>query len=87
MTEAQLRSVMKYHLKNFNDEGVAINDQTVHDQVLSTTDGFGAANSAAIYKAAIRWTLWNADHKDPTWPANWLSLSVKDLATKLMATA
>ena len=45
MTQSQLKNVMKYHLKNFNDEGVSINDSTVFKTVLSDSDGYGKANS------------------------------------------
>lgn len=43
--------MLKVHLKNFNDEGVPINDATVHSDVLSDSDGCGRANSKAIYKS------------------------------------
>ncbi|MDP2885520.1 MAG: hypothetical protein Q8P51_10925 [Ignavibacteria bacterium] len=50
MTVDQLKSVMKFQLKNFNDESVSINDNTVHREVLSENDGYGTANSK-------NWTL------------------------------
>jgi hypothetical protein len=86
LTTEQLRSVMKFHLNNFNDEGVPIDDDTVLSDVVQPDDGFGAANSQAIFKAAIRWTLWNADHEDPTWPKAWPSETVRQLADDLLAT-
>jgi len=84
MTVDQLKSVMKFHLKNFNDEGVEINDDTIHHDVLSATDGFGAANSKNIYKAVIRWTLKKNGHEDKRWPDDWMDLSVKELAPRLL---
>ncbi len=84
MTRSQLRAVMRFHLKNFNDEGVAITNDTVHSEVLAEDDGFGAANSKAIYKAAIRWTLSNQGHADRRWPANWMDLAVTELANRLI---
>ena len=84
MTVLQMKDVMKYHLSNFNDEGVEINDQTIHNTVISNTDGFGAANSQSIYKAVIRWTLKNQGHEDKNWPNKWMDLSVNDLAPKLL---
>ena len=80
----QLKKIMKYHLENFNDEGVTINEDTIHKQVLSDEDGFGAATSKRIYKAAIRWTLRKQGHEDKAWPSNWMDLSVKALAPKLL---
>lgn len=84
MTVEQLKEVMKFHLSNFNDEGVPINDQTIHKDVLSEDDGFGAANSKQIYKAVIRWTLKKQGHEDKRWPNKWMDLSVEDLAPKLL---
>ncbi|MCI0697314.1 hypothetical protein L0337_35580 [candidate division KSB1 bacterium] len=84
MTVDQLKRVMKFHLKNFNDENVAINDDTIHNQVLSEDDGFGSANSKQLYKGVIRWTLSSNGHQDKTWPSNWMELSVKELAPKLL---
>lgn len=84
MTLEQLKKVMKYHLENFNDEGVAINEDTIHKQVLSDSDGFGKATSKRIYKAVIRWTLEKQGHEDRTWPSNWMELSVKELAPELL---
>jgi hypothetical protein len=84
MTIDQLKSVMKYHLKNFNDKGGSINDNTVHSDVLSDSDGFGTANSKRIYKALIRRTLKREGHKDRRWPNDWMELSVKKLAPELI---
>jgi hypothetical protein len=84
MSVEQLKEVMKYHLKNFNDEGVMINDQTIHKDVLSANDGFGAANSKQIYKAVIRWTLKKEGHEDKQWPNNWMNFTVEDLAPMLI---
>jgi hypothetical protein len=75
---------MRFHLGNFNDEGVAIRNATVHSEVLAEDDGFGGANSKAIYKAAIRWTLSKQEHVDRRWPANWMDLSVTELANRLI---
>ncbi len=84
MTEEQLKKVMKFHLSNFNDEGVEINDDTIHKEVLSEHDGFGSANSKRIYKSAIRWTIIKQGHEDKPWPNNWMDLSVIELASKLL---
>lgn len=84
MTQEQLKDVMKYHLTNFNDEEVEINDDTVHNTVLSDSDGYGAANSKYIYRAAIRWTMKSNGHQDRPWPSNWFELNVKELAYKII---
>jgi hypothetical protein len=84
MTENQLRKVMKFHLKNFNDEGVLINDDTIFSTVLSESDGFGAANSKTIFRAIIRWTLKRNGHTDKPWPSDWFNSSVKTLSSKII---
>jgi len=84
MTVEQLKEVMKYHLKNFNDEGVAINNQTIHNTVLSDSDGIGNANSKTIYRAVIRWTMIKNDHEDKVWPSNWFEKDVAYLASKII---
>lgn len=85
MTEAQLRGVMKFHLKTFRtDASITISNDTVHGKVLSDKDGFGQANSKRIYRSFIRWTLVVSGEKDRAWPANWMELTVKELAAKLL---
>ncbi len=84
MTKEQLKNVMKYHLTNFNDEGVEINDQTVHSTVLSDTDGFGNANSKYIYRAVIRWTMKRNGQTDKPWPSDWFEKDIEYLANKII---
>ena len=84
MTQVQLQEVMKFHLKNFNDEGVTVDDDTIHNTVLSDADGYGAANSKKIYRAIIRWTMRLNWHVDKVWPADWFDSSVKSLASKIL---
>jgi hypothetical protein len=84
MTQQQLQEVMKFHLKNFNDEGVSIDDDTIHHTVLSETDGFDGSNSKNIYRSVIRWTLKKNGHQDKPWPADWFEKSVRYLASKII---
>ena len=84
MEVEQLKSVMKFHLTNFNDEGVDINDQTVHNTVLSDSDGYGSSNSKNIYQSVIRWTMKKNGGEDKPWPGDWMDLSVEKLAPKLI---
>lgn len=84
MDTEQLKAVMKFHLANFNDEGVEINDHTIHNTVLSDSDGFGNANSKYIYRAVIRWTMQKNGHKDKVWPSDWFDNSVSYLAEKII---
>ena len=84
MTQEQLKEVMKFHLKNFNDEGVDINDNTVHNTVLSDSDGYGTSNSKTIYRAVIRWTMKKNGHEDKPWPSNWFDKDVEYLSFKIL---
>ena len=84
MTQEQIQEVMKFHLTNFNDEGVEINNDTVHNTVLSDYDGYGAANSKYMYRAVIRWTMKRNGHQDKVWPSDWFDKSVSELASKII---
>jgi hypothetical protein len=84
MRDEQLKEVMKFHLRHFASQGTQINDDTIHNTVLSDNDGIGSAHSSRIYRSLIRWTLKQAGNGDPAWPKDWLTLSVSDLAGKLI---
>jgi hypothetical protein len=84
MTTKQLEDVMLFHLQNFNDEAVTLTTETVHDTVLSTSDGFGPSNSKNIYRGVIRWTIKKQKMKDKPWPKDWMKSTVADLASKLI---
>ena len=84
MTTDQLKDVMKFHLTSFNDEGIEINDETIHNHVLSEDDGYGMANSKTIYKLFIRRTLKRAGHPDKNWPADWFESNVSSVAERII---
>lgn len=84
MTIEQLKNVMKFQLDNFNDEGVTVNDDTLHKEVLNEEDGFGHVNSVQIYKDVIRFTLMKQGHKLKKWPEQWLEMSVADLSDQII---
>lgn len=75
---------MKYHLGSFNNEGVVITDATIHSEVLSTTDGWGNASSANVYRAIMRWTIKANGGTDKSWPSNWLSMNVIQLTAAIL---
>ncbi len=75
---------MQFHLRNFNDEEIEIDENTLHHQVLSASDGFGTASSKNIYKAVIRWTLKRNGHIDKAWPNDWFENSVNYLASNIL---
>jgi hypothetical protein len=84
MTESQLREVMKYHLRHFRGKGdPAVTDNTIHNTILKTDDG--SPSSANLYRGLVQWSLSVTGDKDPSWPSNWLTLSVAALAPRLLA--
>ena len=83
MTRTQLVEVMKYQLEGFNSTGQAVTEDTVHSDVLSD-EGPGTATPKRIYKAFVRATLVMNGEDDPAWPADWIDLTVGDLADRLL---
>ncbi|MGV8879371.1 MAG: hypothetical protein ACOH2A_10100 [Sphingobacteriaceae bacterium] len=84
ISKDQLVSIMLYTLASFNDEGVDLSGSTVHQEVLSDNDGFGAGSSKNIYKGAIDWVFWKNQFNHQSWPANWMEMNVADLADTLL---
>jgi hypothetical protein len=83
LTAYQIREVMKYQLGAFNDEQVDITDNTVHNEVLSDSDGYTNAHSKDLYQGVMIWTFKKNNHTVKDWPDNWMDMSVEDLAEKL----
>ena len=86
LTESDLRGWMIIHLKNFGKrKGITtVNGGTIHKTILSAGDGIGNSNSKMLYKGVIKFHLSDNGNPLVTWPTNWLDLSVKDLAAKLI---
>jgi hypothetical protein len=84
MTNTQLKAIMRFQLSNFNDESVQIDDDTIHNTVLSESDGIGSVNSKQIYCDVIKFTLLKQGHPVKIWPDYWMNLSVAELAGKLI---
>ncbi|MCA9736877.1 MAG: hypothetical protein R3E98_17435 [Gemmatimonadota bacterium] len=83
MDNAQLRAVMIYQLGAFSAPGVVVDDNTVHKDVL-TDEGVGTATPKRIYKAFVRATFVMNGLEDPEWPADWMDLTVAELAAVLL---
>lgn len=77
---------MKWQLNSpiFNDEKIDVTDDTVHNEILSESDGFEDVHSQSIYKDVIRWTIRRNGNEDKKWPPDWINMSVRDLASKLV---
>ncbi len=84
MKQEDLQNNMRYHLNNLKKEPIEITDDTIHSDVLKTDDGFGAANTQNIYEYVVKDTFVLNDEEPKAWPENWPSLSVKELAAKLV---
>lgn len=82
MEYSQLVSVMKFYIGAHNKQKVAINQDTIHGSMLSETDGPPA--TAKIYKQNVKWTFDRAKVKPKTWPGNWLDLTIRELAQRLL---
>lgn len=84
ITKEKLMEIMLYSLASFNDEGVNLSETTIHSEVLSDQDGYGAGNSKNIYKGAIDWIFWKNDLGRKVWPSGWMQMNVADLADTLL---
>lgn len=86
LNQTQLRNAIKFQLGNFSSSSDPVSDDTVFSEILSNDDGIGTANSKRIFKSFIRWTLIRNGAEDVNWPANWIDLTVSQLAEKLIPT-
>jgi hypothetical protein len=85
ITLDQLKAVMIYALNHLNSKGAStVDENTKHEDVLSDSDGFGASNSKNIYQSYVQLGLVKHGHPHPEWPSDWMSLTVKELAPKLL---
>lgn len=95
MTQEDVEILMQHHLKDWNDEGVEISPETVHKEVLSATDGYKKMevfSSKNIYQIVVRGAILRRAKKEglsaskavKLWPANWMQLTVRELATRIM---
>jgi len=81
ITKEALEENMRVKLQAFNNERVEITNDTIHSEVLSDSDGFKPSlSSSKLYKGGILWTVWANGGKNSTWPKDWISLSVSQLA-------
>jgi len=85
MKNDELRQVMRFHLDSFDTAETVIDDDTIHNTILKENDGFGPSNSKNIYKLAVMMTLKKQNKRAKKWPANWMEISVGDLADSILA--
>lgn len=82
ITKDQLKEVMKYDLKRLNLTSQDITDDTKHGDILS--DDGSTTSSKRIYKSLVRYTIRINSCEDKNWPANWMDMTVAELADKLI---
>ena len=83
MNRSELEDVMMYQLSAFNRTDSDVTRDTRHDQIL-TDEGPGWATPKRIYKAFVRASLCWAGDNDPSWPRDWMTLSVAKLAENFL---
>lgn len=84
MTQDNLEQIMVRMIIPFNDENARVSVDTIHKEVLSDSDGFGPANSKNAYRMGVGRFLWKYKVKQKTWPRNWMDISIRELASKLI---
>lgn len=73
-------------LKTFNNEGVELNDETIHDAVLDADDGFiSTQSSQRLYSGGLQWIIWRNGGRKVKFPADWMQQSVAQLAEFIMS--
>lgn len=73
-------------LKTFNNEGVELNDETIHDAVLDVDDGFTSTQSSQrLYSGGLQWIIWRNGGRKVKFPADWMQQSVAQLAEFIMS--
>ena len=84
LSKSQLKTVMIFHLTNFNRTNATVDENTIHRDILSENDGMTPATSSKnLYKGLVRFTVVKNGHQDKTWPNKWMEMSVTDLADKI----
>lgn len=84
MNREQLVAVMLYQLRAFNRTGTTVSESTVHNTVLSN-EGPGSATPQRIYKSFVRATFDLNGVPEPSWPPDWPTMTVGDLASRLLS--
>jgi len=82
LNKDQLKTRMRDLLLYFDDEGITITDDTIHNQVLSDSDGH-PLSSEELYNMVITQKLFVNGNPDRAWPSDWMGTSVDTLAGKL----
>ena len=74
-----LISITLYHLKLINDDAT---EETKHKEALG--EGMGDDSPIYMYRFSINFLFDQIYNKLPKWPKNWIELTPKQLAPKLI---
>src|SRR5690242_12195923 len=83
MQQEQLEQVLIFHLENLSTTDDVLTPDTITGDYLRPS----ARNKKEldkVFEAVVGWTLNEAGVEEKTWPENWKSLTVRDLASKLL---
>jgi hypothetical protein len=84
ITQAWLKRQLKKDIKRFQKNDLEITDDTKPEDVFDPADGFGPSSPKNIVQGAILWTLRTNGYKKSKFPNNWVSLTVAEIAAKLL---
>ncbi len=82
LPETSVKVVLRFHLKNLNTSGKAVDDSSVLGDALSDLAVAGMS-ARALFKALSRRDIVRNGGTDKTWPAKWPEMTVTSLAPKL----
>lgn len=81
LTKSNVSAVIRKHLQTFNDEKVEITNDTKLSSVLADDDGLRPSiASSQLFKGIIYWTINKNGGTQVRFPADWLGLTVTELA-------
>lgn len=84
MEQEDLKSIMLFQLQHINAGTEILTEDVIHETVLSDSDGFGPANSKNNYQNNVIYSISQAGKEVKKWPADWMKMSVAELASKLL---
>src|SRR6185295_13064227 len=83
MEQSQLEEVMIYHVKNLSGTSDEVTVDSIHSNYLQPA-ARGKRNRRRVYSDCIGFTISNAVHTEKQWTSEWINLTIRQLAEKLM---
>lgn len=86
ITLENLMENMKVKLQAFNNEKLDISNETIHNDILASDDGFRPSiSSMNLYKGAILWTVRSNGGNKFKFPSGWMGMTVQELAEDIIS--